>query len=105
MVTLTGWFYVVDRTDGKLIHMTQFTRATAVTGYDKTRDIGLVNDALRPHVGKSVFVCPAFFGGDNWWPYSFDPQTGYAYVPTMHTCMTLMEDCYDSRPLKKEQDV
>lgn len=32
---------------------------------------------------------PAFFGGDNWWPYSFDPQTGYAYVPTMHTCMTI----------------
>ena len=44
---------------------------------------------MRPEINKTVFTCPAFFGGDNWWPYSFDPQTGYAYVPTMHTCMKI----------------
>ncbi len=84
-----GWFYVVDRTDGKLIHMTPFTKTTSVTGYDRAHDIGITDAAMRPKVGKTVFTCPAFFGGDNWWPYSFDPQTGYAYVPTMHTCMEL----------------
>jgi alcohol dehydrogenase (cytochrome c) len=84
-----GWFYVVDRTNGKLIHMTPFTKTTSVTGYDRAHGIGTVNAALKPKIGTTVFTCPAFFGGDNWWPYSFDPKTGYAFVPTMHTCMKL----------------
>jgi alcohol dehydrogenase (cytochrome c) len=84
-----GWFYVVDRTNGDLIGMTPFTKVTSVTGYDRKRRIGLTNDRLRPQVGKTVFTCPAFFGGDNWYPYSFDPQTGYAYVATMRTCMKI----------------
>jgi len=84
-----GWFYVVDRTNGKLILAKQFTKATAVTGYDTTHGIGTVDASLKPQVGQEVLVCPAFFGGDNWWSFTFDPQTGYAYVPTMRTCMTL----------------
>jgi alcohol dehydrogenase (cytochrome c) len=84
-----GWFYVVDRTNGDLIGLTPFTKTTGVTGYDRRRRIGLTDAKMRPQAGKSVFTCPAFFGGDNWWPYSFDPQTGYAYVPTMKTCMML----------------
>ncbi len=84
-----GWFYVVDRTNGKLILAKQFTRATSVTGYDTARNIGTVDASLKPQVGQEVFTCPAFFGGDNWWSYTFDPKTGYAYVPTMHTCMKI----------------
>jgi len=84
-----GWFYVVDRTNGAFISMTPFTKVTSVTGYDRARRIGLTNDSLRPAAGQTKFTCPAFFGGDNWYPYSFDPQTGYAYVPTMHTCMKI----------------
>jgi len=84
-----GWFYVIDRMTGKLIHMTPFTTTKSVTGYDRAHSIGLTDPAMRPKINKTVFTCPAFFGGDNWWPYSFDPQTGYAYVPTMHTCMKI----------------
>jgi len=84
-----GWFYVVDRTNGRLIGMTPFTKTTSVTGYDRAHRIGLTDPKERPTVGHTVFTCPAFFGGDNWYPYSFDPQTGYAYVPTMRTCMTI----------------
>ncbi len=85
-----GWFYVVDRTNGRLISMTPFTTATSVVGYDRKANLGLTAAAKRPQVGKNVFTCPAFFGGDNWYPYSFDPQTGYAYVPTMKTCMNII---------------
>jgi len=84
-----GWFYVVDRTNGKFIRAEPFTKVTSVTGYDAAHGIGTVDEAERPRPGKPVFTCPAFFGGDNWWSYSFDPQTGYAYVPTMRTCMKL----------------
>ena len=36
-----------------------------------------------------MFTCPSFLGVKNWWPISVDPQTHLAYVPTMHTCMTI----------------
>jgi alcohol dehydrogenase (cytochrome c) len=73
-----------------LIYMKPFTKATSVTGYDTVHNIGTVDASKYPGINKPVFTCPAFFGGDNWWPYSFDHQTGYAYVPTMKTCMTIV---------------
>ncbi|MBV8153566.1 MAG: PQQ-dependent dehydrogenase, methanol/ethanol family [Candidatus Eremiobacteraeota bacterium] len=84
-----GWLYVVDRTDGSLLSMTPYTMATAVTGYDRARRIGTVNAALKPQIGQTIFACPAFFGGDNWWSFSYDPKTHLTFVPTMHTCMKL----------------
>lgn len=84
-----GWFYVIDRTNGSLILTQPFTTAMSVKGYDRVRRIGLVDDTKKPRVGQKIFTCPAFFGGDNWWSFSFDPKTHYAFVPTMRTCMTL----------------
>ncbi len=83
-----GWFFVVDRTNGKLIHAEPFTKVTSVTGYDKDGN-AIIDKAKLPHSGKQVFTCPAFFGGNNWWSESFDPKTGYAFVSTMKTCMTI----------------
>jgi alcohol dehydrogenase (cytochrome c) len=44
---------------------------------------------MRPTVDKEVFTCPSFLGGKNWWPISVSPDTHMAYVPTLHTCMTM----------------
>jgi alcohol dehydrogenase (cytochrome c) len=84
-----GWLYVVDRTNGKFIYSVPFTKVTSVTGFDKAKNINTYNADLVPQTGKTVFTCPAFFGGNNWWSYSFDPSTGYAFIPTMRTCMTI----------------
>ena len=82
-----GWFYAIDRTDGKLIYATPFAHATSVSGVKD--GLMVTDDSLRPAVGKQVFTCPSFLGGKNWWPMAIDPQTRMAYVPTMHTCMTI----------------
>ena len=82
-----GWFYAIDRTDGKLIYATPFAHATSVSGVKD--GLMVTDDSLRPAVGKQVFTCPSFLGGKNWWPMAIDPQTHMAYVPTMHTCMTI----------------
>jgi alcohol dehydrogenase (cytochrome c) len=84
-----GWLYVIDRTNGSLISMTPFTKATSVTGYDRTRRIGIVNAALKPEIGQTIVTCPAFFGGDNWWSFSYDAPLHEAFIPTMRTCMKL----------------
>lgn len=82
-----GWFYAIDRTDGKLIYAEKFAHATSVNGFKDGKPT--TDPALRPDVGKEVFTCPSFLGGKNWWPISVDPQTRMAYVPTLHTCMTM----------------
>ena len=87
-----GWFYVIDRTNGDLISMTPFTKVLSVRGWDRKTRMGIVDAALKPAIGKMIFTCPAFFGGDNWWGFSFDPSMHYAFVPTMHTCMNLSAD-------------
>ncbi|MBN8923825.1 MAG: pyrrolo-quinoline quinone [Rhodanobacter sp. 68-29] len=82
-----GWFYAIDRTNGKLIYAKKFVTATSVSG---VKDGQMVTDAsLYPDVDKQVFTCPSFLGGKNWWPISVDPQTHMAYVPTLHSCMTI----------------
>jgi alcohol dehydrogenase (cytochrome c) len=82
-----GWFYAIDRTDGKLIYASKFASATSVSGFKDGKPV--TDPAKRPDIGKEVFTCPSFLGGKNWWPIAVDPQTNYAYVPTMHTCMTI----------------
>jgi alcohol dehydrogenase (cytochrome c) len=83
-----GWFYAIDRETGKLIYATKFATATSVKGVNKA-GLMVTDDKLRPEVGKEVFTCPSFLGGKNWWPIAINPTTHYAYVPTMHTCMTI----------------
>jgi alcohol dehydrogenase (cytochrome c) len=82
-----GWFYAIDRTNGKLIYATKFTTATSVAGF--RNGYPYTDDSKRPTVDKKIFTCPSFLGGKNWWPISIDPRTQEAYVPTMHTCMTM----------------
>ncbi|QWT19856.1 methanol/ethanol family PQQ-dependent dehydrogenase [Bacillus sp. NP157] len=82
-----GWFYAIDRNDGKLIYAEKFAHATSVSGFKDGKP--QTDPAMRPTVDKEVFTCPSFLGGKNWWPISVDPQTHLAYVPTLHTCMTM----------------
>lgn len=82
-----GWFYAIDRTNGKLIYAEKFAHATSVSGFKDGKP--QTDPAMRPTVDKEVFTCPSFLGGKNWWPISVDPQTHMAYVPTLHTCMTM----------------
>ena len=82
-----GWFYAIDRSNGKLIYAKPFAHATSVTGFKDGR--AQTDPARRPTMDKGIFTCPSFLGAKNWWPMSVDPVNHVAYVPTMHTCMTM----------------
>ncbi|MDR3505168.1 MAG: PQQ-dependent dehydrogenase, methanol/ethanol family [Acidocella sp.] len=84
-----GYFYAIDRTDGKLIYAKPFIHDTSILGIDKTGH-AITNEANKPTLTKSIFTCPSFLGGKNWWPGSVDPDTNMAYVPTLHACMTMV---------------
>lgn len=82
-----GWFYAIDRSNGQLIYAEKFVTATSVKGFENGKPV--TDEAMRPAIGKEVFTCPSFLGGKNWWPISISADTHYAYVPTLHSCMTI----------------
>ncbi len=85
-----GFFYVLDRTNGKLISADPFvTKVTWASHIDlKTgRPVEADNRPGDPAKsadgtkGESVFSAPGFLGGKNWMPMAYSQQTGLFYVP------------------------
>ena len=84
-----GFFYVLDRTNGKFIRGFPFVDTlTWAKGLDK-EGRPIYDDAKRPGApgadgkhGSSVFVAPSFLGGKNWMPMAYSQDTGLFYVPS-----------------------
>ena len=87
-----GFFYVMDRTNGKLKSATPFVEKIS---WAKSIDIAtgrpVYNDDFRPgdpaasadgKKGGTVFAVPSFLGGKNWMPMSYSQKTGLFYVPS-----------------------
>lgn len=84
-----GYFYVLDRTNGKFISANRFVMQTTwADGIDPKTGRPRYNDANRPGLpagtekGKSVFSSPSFLGGKNWMPMAYSKDTGLFYVPS-----------------------
>jgi len=77
-----GFFYVVDRTNGKLISANNYIPNTWASHIDmKTGRPVIYPDAFpqeKPHL-----LTPGYGGGHNWNPMSFSPLTGLVYIPVM----------------------
>jgi PQQ-dependent dehydrogenase (methanol/ethanol family) len=87
-----GFFYVIDRSNGKLISAKNFVPVNWATGIDlKTgMPIEAANNEKRPRLKKwAKDICPNLVGGKNWMPMSYNPKTGLVYIPTMNMCMDL----------------
>ena len=83
-----GFFYVIDRTNGKLINASPFVnQITWAKGIDLKTGRPEYIDENRPGApegegkGKSVFAAPSFLGGKNWMPMAYNPNTDLFYVP------------------------
>jgi PQQ-dependent dehydrogenase (methanol/ethanol family) len=73
-----GHFFVLDRTNGKAIVSTEFTRPNWSMGYD-AKGQPIPNPAKDPQIDGAL-VTPDQNGAANWHPPSFSPQTGLFYV-------------------------
>jgi quinohemoprotein ethanol dehydrogenase len=77
-----GFFYVVDRTNGKLLSANNYIPNTWASHIDmKTGRPAIYPDA-RPQV-KPHLITPGYGGGHNWNPMSFSPLTKLVYLPVM----------------------
>ncbi len=80
-----GFFYVFDRTDGKLLLAKPFVRdLTWASGIGPDgRPIRNPNQEPAP---QGTRVCPSQDGATNWYSPSFNPATGLYYVQTFEKC-------------------
>ncbi|WP_425335992.1 methanol/ethanol family PQQ-dependent dehydrogenase [Sphingomonas kaistensis] len=82
-----GYFFVLDRTNGKFISANPFvSKTTWANGFNKQGRPNFVA-ANRPSAptaekGSTVFSAPSFLGGKNWMPMSYSKQTGMFYIPS-----------------------
>jgi alcohol dehydrogenase (cytochrome c) len=80
-----GFFYVLDRTDGKFLFGTKYiknvTWASGLTA--EGRPIRVPNTEPTPEGRR---VCPSLEGASNWYSTSFNPATGLYYVQTNDKC-------------------
>lgn len=77
-----GFFYVIDRVTGELISGKNFVPVTWASHIDMDTGRPVINpDAKYWETGEVVVQSPAFLGGHNWHPMSFNPDTGLVYLP------------------------
>ncbi|CCD96166.1 putative Quinoprotein ethanol dehydrogenase [Bradyrhizobium sp. ORS 375] len=79
-----GFFYVLDRTNGKLLAANPYVKVNWASSIDLKTGKPVETDVTRDaREGKKVTVYPSILGGKNWQPMSFNPQTGLAYANTL----------------------
>ena len=80
-----GFFYVLDRTNGKLLAANPYVKVNWATGIDMKTGRPIETDISKDaREGKKVTVQPSILGGKNWEPMSYNPQTGLAYANTLN---------------------
>jgi quinohemoprotein ethanol dehydrogenase len=86
-----GFFYVIDRSNGKLISAEPYApqnwaeRIDLETGRPVERPEARYADAAR-------LMFPSGIGGHAWHPMSYSPQTGLVYIPAMHVPLSYADD-------------
>jgi alcohol dehydrogenase (cytochrome c) len=79
-----GFFYVLDRTNGKLLAANPYVKVNWASGIDMKTGRPIETDVTKDaREGKKVVVYPSILGGKNWEPMSFNPKTGLAYANTL----------------------
>lgn len=83
-----GFMYVIDRATGQIYSADKYDTQTSIKRIDLKTGRPVVNDALKPLLGKNITgVCPASPGVKDWQPTAYSPQTKLLYIPHQHLCM------------------
>jgi alcohol dehydrogenase (cytochrome c) len=79
-----GFFYLLDRSNGKLLSSSAYAKVTWSSGKDSDGRPVANNQATPTPNGSPI--CPGAAGATNWMSPTFDPQTGFFYVNAREQC-------------------
>jgi alcohol dehydrogenase (cytochrome c) len=80
-----GYFYVLDRTNGKFLYAKTYCEVTWSSGLDANGRPIVKPEALTSEEG-TIRVCPGVEGGKNWPPSAYNPDTNMLYVSVLEFC-------------------
>ncbi len=76
-----GFFYVIDRTNGKFISGAPYAPHTWASGLDENGRPLINPDARYYLTGKPFLMKPGPGGAHSWQPMAYHPGTGLVYIP------------------------
>jgi len=79
-----GFFYTLDRTNGKVLVAKAYTKVTWAKGIGADGRPILIPGQAPTEEGNRV--CPGLGGGHNWQATAYSPQTGLYYFPSSEDC-------------------
>jgi quinohemoprotein ethanol dehydrogenase len=86
-----GFFYVIDRTDGKFISGEPFVKMNWATGIDYKTGRPIQTPESR-YADKPYEAVPGPFGAHNWQSMAYNLNTGLVYIPAQTKPITMMTD-------------
>jgi outer membrane protein assembly factor BamB len=96
-----GFFYVLDRTTGELISASNFVPVNWATHVDP--DSGRPVETPDARYGDTLAakkIVPGPAGAHNWQPMTFNPDTGWVYIPTRQVPQVYMrQENYEAQPI------
>ncbi len=84
-----GFFFVVDRSNGKFISAKNFVDVNWATGFDAKGRPMEIEAARGDKLRDSI---PGPYGAHNWHPMSYSPMTGLAYLPAQNIPINMADD-------------
>ena len=77
-----GFFYVLDRETGELLSAEPYVKVNWASHIDKATGRPVYNPEARYwETGKQAMVFPSSYGGHNWKPMAYSPETKLIYLP------------------------
>ena len=89
-----GFFYVIDRETGKLISAEPFAETSWASHIDLKTGKPVEIEGARYEKAPAT-VTPGPWGAHSWHAMSYNPETGLAYIPTMHQAITYSDEGID----------
>ncbi len=96
-----GFFYVIDRTNGKLLSANPFVTVNWASHYDLTtgRPVEIKENLYTDTEAK--LITPSPFGAHNWHPMSYSPLTGLVYFSAQESAYVYSRlPRYDHHPMR-----
>jgi alcohol dehydrogenase (cytochrome c) len=91
-VARDGYLWFLERTPNqiKFVEGTPFVKQNVFRRLDPRTGRPDVDPDRRPGTGKQAHFCPSHWGGKNWPPIAFSPQTRMVYIPANENLCTVM---------------
>ena len=98
-----GYLWVLERTADKInfIDAWPFVYNDVITGIDKKTGRVSYDESKRPGMTKAVKFCPSLWGGKDWPPEAYNPQTGLFYIPANNNLCAELPKADPAKPWKK----